>query len=45
MGRLPKRGEVFEAENLRFVVLHAKGGAVRWFQVTRLERNGHSEAA
>ena len=44
MGHLPKRGEVFEAENLRFVVLHAKGGAVRWFQVTRLP-HGHSEAA
>lgn len=35
MGRLPKRGEVWEGAGLQFVVLHAKGGAVRWFQVTR----------
>ena len=35
MGYLPRRGEVFEAVGLQFVVLHAKGGAVRWFQVTR----------
>ncbi|WP_284337836.1 HlyC/CorC family transporter [Comamonas sp. NoAH] len=35
MGRLPKRGETLEAAGLSFTVLHAKGGAVRWFQVTR----------
>lgn len=35
MGHLPKRGEIFQAAGLNFAVLHAKGGAVRWFQVTR----------
>jgi magnesium and cobalt transporter len=33
MGHVPKRGEVHDAEGLRFVVLHAKGGAVKWFKV------------
>ena len=35
MGRLPKRGESLQAAGLKLKVLHAKGGAVRWFQVTR----------
>ncbi len=33
MGHVPKRGEVHDTEGLRFVVLHAKGGAVKWFKV------------
>ena len=33
MGHVPKRGEVHETEGLRFVVLHSKGGAVKWFKV------------
>ena len=33
MGRMPQRGEHWETAGLTFVVLHAKGGAVRWFQV------------
>ncbi|WP_291020901.1 HlyC/CorC family transporter [Hydrogenophaga sp.] len=33
MGHVPKRGEVHELEGLRFTVLHAKGGAVKWFKV------------
>ncbi len=33
MGHVPKRGEVLELEGFRFVVLHAKGGAVTWFKV------------
>lgn len=46
MGYLPRRGESLEAAGLQFVVLHAKGGAVRWFQVTRaVDRSLHSEAA
>lgn len=35
MGRVPRRGEVFEAAGLVFTVQHARGGAVRWFKVTR----------
>ena len=33
MGRVPKRGEFHTLDGLNFVVLHAKGGAVRWFKV------------
>ena len=33
MGHVPKRGEIHEIEGLRFIVLHAKGGAVKWFKV------------
>ena len=46
MGHVPKRGETFEAAGLQLVVLHSKGGAVRWFQVTRVEDSlFESEAA
>ncbi len=37
MGRVPRRGEAFETAGLRFEVQHARGGAVRWFKVTRSE--------
>lgn len=33
MGHVPKRGEQFTIAGLRFTVLHAKGGAVKWFKV------------
>lgn len=33
MGHVPKRGESHVMAGLRFVVLHTKGGAVRWFRV------------
>ena len=33
MGHVPKRGEHHTVGGLNFVVLHAKGGAVRWFKV------------
>lgn len=33
MGHVPKRGERHVLAGLEFVVLHAKGGAVRWFKV------------
>lgn len=33
LGHVPKRGEQAELSGLRFVVLHTKGGAVRWFKV------------
>jgi magnesium and cobalt transporter len=33
IGHVPKRGESIDLEGLRFVVLHAKGGAVKWFKV------------
>ena len=35
LGHMPRRGEHWESAGLRFEVLHAKGGAVHWFKVTR----------
>jgi len=37
MGRVPKRGEHLQLCGLHFVVLHTKGGAVRWFKVSRVD--------
>ncbi|WP_027995525.1 HlyC/CorC family transporter [Simplicispira psychrophila] len=34
MGHVPKRGEHLPLCGLNFVVLHTKGGAVRWFKVS-----------
>ena len=34
MGHVPRRGEAHEMAGLRFLVLHSKGGAVKWFKVT-----------
>ena len=34
MGHVPKRGEHLQLCGLSFVVLHTKGGAVRWFKVS-----------
>ncbi len=34
MGHVPKRGEHFTLAGLRFVVLHTRGGAVKWFKVS-----------
>jgi magnesium and cobalt transporter len=36
LGKVPRRGEVFELGGLRLSVMLARGGAVRWFKVTRL---------
>jgi magnesium and cobalt transporter len=34
MGHVPKRGERHVLDGLQFVVLHTKGGAVKWFKVS-----------
>jgi magnesium and cobalt transporter len=34
MGHVPKRGERHTLQGLNFVVLHTKGGAVKWFKVS-----------
>lgn len=34
MGHVPRRGEFHTIGGLNFVVLHTKGGAVRWFKVS-----------
>ncbi|MDM4767902.1 transporter associated domain-containing protein [Pelomonas sp. SE-A7] len=36
-GRVPRRGEVVELAGLRFAVMLTRGGAVRWFKVTRAD--------
>ncbi|MGV3494853.1 MAG: HlyC/CorC family transporter [Ramlibacter sp.] len=40
MGHVPKRGEACTLAGLRFVVLHTKGGAVRWFKVSPADSEG-----
>jgi magnesium and cobalt transporter len=35
MGRVPRRGETQLLQGLQFTVLHTKGGAVKWFRVSR----------
>jgi magnesium and cobalt transporter len=42
MGHVPKRGETYQMAGLRFVVLHTKGGAVKWFKVAPLVSDAHS---
>ncbi len=37
LGRVPRRGESVSVGGLRFVVMLARGGAVRWFRVTRVD--------
>ena len=37
LGRVPRRGEAVDIGPLRFVVMLTRGGAVRWFRVSRLE--------
>jgi magnesium and cobalt transporter len=40
MGHVPKRGEALTLDGLQFVVLHTKGGAVRWFKVSPADQDG-----
>ena len=44
MGHVPKRGEFITLAGLNFVVLHTKGGAVRWFKVSPAANEGGSAA-
>ena len=37
IGHVPKRGEHLALGGLHFAVLHTKGGAVRWFKVSRAD--------
>src|SRR5688572_1731214 len=40
MGHVPRRGEHHTLAGLDFVVLHTKGGAVRWFKVSPAKTDG-----
>ena len=45
MGHVPRRGESVTLAGLRFAVMLARGGAVRWFKVTRADaERGHPAA-
>ena len=37
LGRVPRRGEAVDVGGLHFSVMLTRGGAVRWFRVSRLE--------
>ncbi|MEP6825493.1 MAG: transporter associated domain-containing protein [Ramlibacter sp.] len=37
MGHVPKRGEQHRLAGLNFLVLHTRGGAVRWFKVSPVD--------
>jgi magnesium and cobalt transporter len=37
LGRVPRRGESVQVGPLLFSVMLTRGGAVRWFRVSRLE--------
>ena len=43
IGHVPKRGELFELGGLQFVVLHTKGGSVRWFKVCKVPETGAAD--
>jgi magnesium and cobalt transporter len=42
LGRVPRRGESTELAGLRFTVMLTRGGAVRWFRVSRLSPAEHA---
>lgn len=44
LGRVPARGQVVDVGGLRFGVMLTRGGAVRWFKVTRMADGGMSAA-
>lgn len=44
LGRVPRRGEAVELDSLRFVVMLTRGGAVRWFRVSRIDASAGAVA-
>jgi magnesium and cobalt transporter len=45
LGRVPRRGETVDVGSLRFAVMLTRGGAVRWFRVSRLPAEPQGDAA
>lgn len=45
VGRVPYKGEHFDIGGLRFLVLHTKGGAVRWFKVSPVQDGAGADDA
>jgi magnesium and cobalt transporter len=44
-GRVPRRGEAVDLGALRFAVMLTRGGAVRWYRVSRIEPAADAAAA
>jgi magnesium and cobalt transporter len=44
VGRVPRRGEAVDVGGLRFTVMLTRGGAVRWFRVTRAPPQGAAQS-
>jgi magnesium and cobalt transporter len=44
-GRVPRRGEAVDVGTLRFAVMLTRGGAVRWFRVSRIDPGPEGAAA
>ena len=44
-GRVPRRGETVDVGPLRFAVMLTRGGAVRWFRVSRLAPDAQHDAS
>jgi magnesium and cobalt transporter len=45
LGRVPRRGEAVDLGSLRFAVMLTRGGAVRWFRVSRLPPGTNGDAS
>jgi magnesium and cobalt transporter len=45
LGRVPRRGESVDVGGLRFNVMITRGGAVRWFRVSRVDSTGNAADA
>ncbi len=43
LGRVPRRGEAVDVQGLRFSVMLTRGGAVRWFRVSRVDDRGSAD--
>ncbi len=43
LGHVPRRGEAMEIGGLHFTVMLTRGGAVRWFKVTRPPNDGSAQ--
>jgi magnesium and cobalt transporter len=45
LGRVPRRGEAVQVQGLSFSVMLTRGGAVRWFKVSRVAAAANEAAA
>jgi len=45
LGRVPRRGEAVQVHGLSFSVMLTRGGAVRWFRVSRVAASAEDARA